>query len=180
MCAIDVAARLIAHKLRSCQNEIMLEILYQDDALIAVNKPANLAVHRSKMVGNAEEFLIDQLPTGHNYSDNSLSAIKLDNYKHCLAALIMRTNPKTGACNISREELRVIYEFVIGNMPNTPNKFTSLLKHHRMHIQKVWINNATASGIPTRWVDQSQFQAWLATLQPKLPTNVVPMKKVKV
>ncbi|GAB2537666.1 pseudouridine synthase [Rhodanobacter koreensis] len=38
-----------------------IEILYQDDALIAVNKPANLAVHRSKMVGNAEEFLIDQL-----------------------------------------------------------------------------------------------------------------------
>ena len=39
----------------------MLEILYQDDALLAVNKPANLAVHRSKMVGNAEEFLIDLL-----------------------------------------------------------------------------------------------------------------------
>jgi len=39
----------------------MLEILYQDDALIAVNKPAGLAVHRSKMVGNAEEFLIDLL-----------------------------------------------------------------------------------------------------------------------
>jgi tRNA pseudouridine65 synthase len=39
----------------------MLEILYQDDALIAVNKPANLAVHRSKLVGNAEEFLIDLL-----------------------------------------------------------------------------------------------------------------------
>ena len=39
----------------------MLEILYQDDALVAVNKPAGLAVHRSKMVGNAEEFLIDLL-----------------------------------------------------------------------------------------------------------------------
>lgn len=39
----------------------MLEILYQDEALIAVNKPAGLAVHRSKMVGNAEEFLIDVL-----------------------------------------------------------------------------------------------------------------------
>jgi tRNA pseudouridine65 synthase len=39
----------------------MLEILYRDDALIAVNKPAGLAVHRSKMVGNAEEFLIDIL-----------------------------------------------------------------------------------------------------------------------
>ncbi|MDW2980072.1 pseudouridine synthase [Rhodanobacter sp. KK11] len=38
-----------------------IEILYQDDALIAVNKPANLAVHRSKMVGNTEELLIDLL-----------------------------------------------------------------------------------------------------------------------
>ena len=39
----------------------MIEILHQDDALIAVNKPAGLAVHRSKLVGNAEEFLIDLL-----------------------------------------------------------------------------------------------------------------------
>ncbi|WP_243040283.1 pseudouridine synthase [Dyella sedimenti] len=39
----------------------MLDILYQDDALIAVNKPAGLAVHRSKMVGNTEDFLVDAL-----------------------------------------------------------------------------------------------------------------------
>lgn len=38
-----------------------IEILYQDDAVIAVNKPAGLAVHRSRMVGNADEFLIDVL-----------------------------------------------------------------------------------------------------------------------
>ncbi len=38
-----------------------LPILYQDDDLIAVNKPAGLAVHRSKMVGNAETFLVDVL-----------------------------------------------------------------------------------------------------------------------
>ena len=39
----------------------MLDILHQDDSLIAVNKPAGLAVHRSKMVGNAETFLVDLL-----------------------------------------------------------------------------------------------------------------------
>ena len=39
----------------------MLPILYQDEALIAVNKPAGMAVHRSKMVGNADVFLIDVL-----------------------------------------------------------------------------------------------------------------------
>ncbi|MGN2242800.1 pseudouridine synthase [Frateuria sp. GZRR33] len=39
----------------------MLEILYQDDALLAVNKPAGLPVHRSKLIGPADAFLVDLL-----------------------------------------------------------------------------------------------------------------------
>jgi Pseudouridylate synthases, 23S RNA-specific len=39
----------------------VLEILYQDDDIVAVNKPANLAVHRSKFVGPDDAFLIDLL-----------------------------------------------------------------------------------------------------------------------
>jgi tRNA pseudouridine65 synthase len=39
----------------------MLEILYQDDALLAVNKPAGVPVHRSRFVGAADAFLIDLL-----------------------------------------------------------------------------------------------------------------------
>lgn len=39
----------------------MLDILYQDDALLAVNKPAGLPVHRSKLIGPADAFLIDLL-----------------------------------------------------------------------------------------------------------------------
>jgi len=54
----------------------MLDIIYQDDALIAVNKPANLAVHRSKMVGNAEEFLIELLR--EQIGDNVYLAHRLD------------------------------------------------------------------------------------------------------
>lgn len=39
----------------------MLDILFQDDALLAVNKPAGLPVHRSRLVGPADAFLIDLL-----------------------------------------------------------------------------------------------------------------------
>jgi len=39
----------------------MLDILHQDDALLAVNKPAGLPVHRSKLIGPADAFLIDLL-----------------------------------------------------------------------------------------------------------------------
>lgn len=39
----------------------MLEILYQDDDIVAVNKPANLAVHRSTFVGPDDAFLVDMV-----------------------------------------------------------------------------------------------------------------------
>ena len=40
---------------------MLLDILYQDDTLLAVNKPAGLPVHRSKLIGPADAFLIDLL-----------------------------------------------------------------------------------------------------------------------
>ncbi len=38
-----------------------LELLYLDEHLAVVNKPANLAVHRSRLVGDDEDYLIDRL-----------------------------------------------------------------------------------------------------------------------
>jgi tRNA pseudouridine65 synthase len=39
----------------------MLEILYHDDALVAINKPHGLLVHRSKIAADAEEFALQLL-----------------------------------------------------------------------------------------------------------------------
>jgi len=36
------------------------DILYQDEYLAVVNKPHGLAMHRSRLVGNADEFLLQQ------------------------------------------------------------------------------------------------------------------------
>jgi tRNA pseudouridine65 synthase len=38
-----------------------LDLLYLDDHLLAVNKPAGLAVHRSHLVGSDEDYLMDRL-----------------------------------------------------------------------------------------------------------------------
>jgi len=78
-----------------------------------------------------------------------------------LKALIKRTKPADGKCNISREELRTVYEYVVGNMPQSPNKFTSLLKHHRLHMEAVWVNNKTVRGVKTTWKDTMQFSMYL-------------------
>lgn len=39
----------------------MLEIIYQDDHLIAINKPHGLLVHRSKIANDAKEFALQML-----------------------------------------------------------------------------------------------------------------------
>ena len=39
----------------------MLEILFQDEYLVAINKPPGLAVHRSPLIGNADEFALQML-----------------------------------------------------------------------------------------------------------------------
>lgn len=39
----------------------ILEIIYQNEYLVAINKPNGLAVHRSKLVGNAEVFALQLL-----------------------------------------------------------------------------------------------------------------------
>ncbi len=39
----------------------MLEILFQDEYLVAINKPPGLAVHRSPLIGNTDEFALQKL-----------------------------------------------------------------------------------------------------------------------
>jgi hypothetical protein len=60
-------------------------------------------------------------------------------------------------------------------MPDTPNKFTSMLKHHRIHMSKVWIDKAV-QGIKTTW--QGDAQA-LAALRDIIEPPAKPPVKLK-
>jgi hypothetical protein len=89
-------------------------------------------------VGNALlngtfEFFIDQMPTDESHKRNAMQLNKVTEYTAVLKTLIARTDP-TGKCNVAREELRTLFDYCVGNIPNTPNKFTSMLKHHRIHL----------------------------------------------
>lgn len=123
-------------------------------------------------------FLMEQLPNATtNISANAVEFNKTEDYKAVLKALLARTDRNNGVCNIARDELKTIFNYVVGGMPTTPNKFTSLLKHHRIHIADVWINNGTTAGkergIKTNWTDLAEWQNYLDIFTP-------PVKGVKV
>ena len=76
-----------------------------------------------------------------------------------LKTLIARTDP-TGKCNVAREELRTLFDYCVGNIPNTPNKFTSMLKHHRIHLEPVWIDGRSVRGMRVVWKDVNAFASY--------------------
>jgi len=122
----------------------------------------------SALLGGSMEFFLDQLPTTTAYERNAVESNKVADYLDVIKCLLARTDLVTGSCNISREELRTIFDYTIGGIPASPNKFTSLLKHHRIHISKVWIDKSIA-GIKTTWLDVAQFPAYIESFKPVQP-----------
>lgn len=129
------------------------------DTMISISESSVDTVGSALLDGDFS-FFIDQLPTDNSHVRNALLSNKVKDYEDVLRNLIARTQPG-GSCAISREELRTMFDFAVGGMPTSPNKFTSLLKHHRLHMEAVWVNNKTVRGIKTVWKDTLRFNEYL-------------------
>jgi hypothetical protein len=125
------------------------------DNMIAVSESSLDTVANALLEGNFE-YLLDMLPTDDSYARNALLSSKVEEYKIVLKTLMLRTRPD-GSCNIAREELRTVFDYLTDNVPKSPNKFTSLLKHHRIHTSKVWVNSKPVYGIQVTWRDAQHF-----------------------
>lgn len=64
---------------------------------------------------------------------------------------------------LSRDELQLILQYNVGNMPPTPNKFTSLLRHHGIETKQVRRNGIKTYGIDVRWVISDELRAEIST-----------------
>ena len=71
-----------------------------------------------------------------------------------------------------------MFEYTCGKIPESPNKFTSLLKHHRIHTKKVWCDDKAVHGVQTTFKDVAQFAKYSATYFPA-PPKAVKLTKAK-
>lgn len=145
--------------------------------MIAISESSVDTVASALIEGNFE-FLLDQLPTTNNYERNALESNRVADYREVLGALLARADPDSGACAISRDELRAIFDYVVGNMPASPNKFTSLLKHHRIHTVKLRFGDKVAMGLRVTFADSARWDEYRALLHP-VPTTPVKLKAMK-
>ena len=140
------------------------------DQMMDVSENAIDTVTRCLIEGNME-FFIDQLPTGTRPLSNQVDINKLEDYKTTLKDILLRTDPATGKVNIHRDELWQLFERAVGKMNVSPNKFTALLKHHRIHITRVWVNGKTVAGIPVTFSDVKEFDSYLKSNFPNAKTK---------
>lgn len=150
-------------------------VLENDDrsTMIAISE-SSIDTVASAILDGDFEFLLDQLPATNAYTGNTVMTAKIEDYKHALRTIMVRTDEATGRCNISRDELRVIFEYVVGKIPESPNKFTSLLKHHRIHTVKVRCDDKAVYGLKTEWADVDRFPEYTMTHFPPPPKATRP------
>lgn len=110
-----------------------------------------------------DEWLLEQNSVVNSHTQNAAQYVML--LKH------IARNGFNG--RISRDELQVILQYNVGNIPTTPNKFTSLLRHNGIETTQMRRGDQKFYGIEVTWKLTPEFRAELEE------TLSVPRKRLK-
>lgn len=124
--------------------------------LIDISRTAIDTISDALLKGDLQT-LWDHLPSQKSLTPgNALIQTKAQGYRDLIVDVVSNIGNHD---KLTRDELYTIFEYTVGNMPTSPNKLTSTLKHHRLHLKPVWKYNRSVRGIEVNWkVDPT----WLA------------------
>lgn len=117
------------------------------DKLMSISQASIDSVSKALVDGDFD-FFLDQLPTTQPVGMVVIDTI--EDYKATLLRVLDRVE-KDGCMHITRDELRCLYQWPVGDMPSSPHKFTSRMKHHRIHMKRIRIGDHTMQGITVEW-----------------------------
>ncbi len=92
------------------------------------------------------ELFWEELPSG----DNELLPISQQMLRSGYEKLVHEFI--RGKDKITRDELRVLFEYLCGDMPRTPTKFTQLLRHRNLEVKPMWVDGKTVRGLKVDWM----------------------------
>ena len=135
--------------------------------LIDISRTAIDTISDALLKGDLQT-LWDHLPSQKALTPgNALIQTKSQGYRDLIVDVVSNIGNHD---KLTRDELYTIFEYTVGNMPTSPNKLTSTLKHHRLHLKPVWKYNRSVRGIEVNWkVDP----AWLTQAQQEIASGAV-------
>jgi hypothetical protein len=118
-------------------------------SLIDISTAAVDVVSNALIEGDFD-FLWDQLPSQKPADTGPITNpnhFKYERYRATLLKLFAEREDGT----MTRDDLYTIYDYCDGNTPASPNKFTALLKHHKIYLKPIWAHGKTVRGILVKW-----------------------------
>jgi hypothetical protein len=92
--------------------------------------------------------LWDSLPVDPMLGEVNKTGLRGELMKRVLEPVLLEDLTKS---KLSRDDLFTIFDYTVGNMPTSPHKFTSLLRHHRIQTQRLRIGENLVYGIAVEW-----------------------------
>lgn len=132
--------------------------------LIDISRTAIDTVSDALLAGNLE-FFWEHLSTAKGQGMNAIQNMRYIPFRELVVHLVNTQDTK-----LTRDELYTIMEWCVGNMPQSPHKFTALLKHHKIHLTQIWKNNRNVRGIEVNWTSDP---AWLTQAQQEIANGDV-------
>ena len=108
-----------------------------------------LAQAASALLNGDFQYFWDARPTFHLKPGGMVSVTK-DQINGAYLALLKEI-AQGNRESLVREEIQLLFDYTIGNMPQAPNKFVSLIKHNKITLQTVWRDKRSARGLPVKW-----------------------------
>ena len=97
-------------------------------------------------------FFFDSLPDPNSKLDPfSDVAIAGTAYLLWFSQLTERLANGTTEQKITRDELYTVFNYLVGDMPRSPNKFTAYLKHRRLHTVRLRLEDQVTMGVTINW-----------------------------
>lgn len=142
--------------------------------LMSINRTSVDEVADAILSGDLE-FFFDSLP---NNDDPIFATPIAAAYRQLLERILV--HGEQWKC-LARDELFIIYDYCVGGMPDTPNKFTAMLKHHRLYLKKVRRGDSLFKGVDIKWAHNAKwFEEMRAKYVTKPVANVTSIKKARV
>ena len=157
---------LIPNELQEFHHYLMSYAVDQDQArtvlesdsrnhLISLSQTTSESAATALQEGDME-FFMDQLPTDDNYKLDIKRLALVEEYRRTLCNILARTKAD-GKCNLQRDELFILFNYIVGDMSASPAKFTKFLGHKQLEVKPVSVYGKVVRGISTTWTNAAQF-----------------------
>jgi Family of unknown function (DUF5906) len=159
----DEEVKLIENELPTFANYLHTRVANAKQArtvLITADRAEIMAASSNSIETTAQallkgdlEFFWDALPAGDPGILGPEQQALYESYFHLMRSALTEVEHI-----LTRDELRVLFAYNIGDVPRTPAKFTNMLRHHRVIMSSVWKNGKTVRGLTALWTASPEWK----------------------